>query len=46
MFAELAGKLARAIAATLNQRKIPTPAGAAWHSVTVIRVQKRLRLTQ
>jgi DNA invertase Pin-like site-specific DNA recombinase len=46
MFAELAGKSARAIAATLNERKIPTPAGGAWHSVTVIRVQKRLGLTQ
>jgi DNA invertase Pin-like site-specific DNA recombinase len=42
VFAELAGKSVRAIAAVLNERKIPTPAGGAWHSVTVIRVQKRL----
>jgi hypothetical protein len=35
---------ARAIAAALNERKIPTPAGGSWHSVTVIRVQKRLGL--
>jgi hypothetical protein len=44
IFAELAGTSARAIAAVLNERKIPTPAGGAWHSVTVIRVQKRLGL--
>lgn len=41
---ELAGKSARGIAMTLNERSIPTPAGGAWHSVTVIRVQKRLGL--
>jgi DNA invertase Pin-like site-specific DNA recombinase len=46
IFAELIGKSARAIAAALNERKIPTPAGGAWHSVTVTRVQKRLGLTQ
>src|SRR5450759_1595575 len=44
IFAELAGKSARAIAGILNERAIPTPAGGAWHSVTVIRVQKRLGL--
>jgi hypothetical protein len=44
VFAELAGKSSRAIAEILNDRKIPTPAGGAWHSVTVIRVQKRLGL--
>jgi DNA invertase Pin-like site-specific DNA recombinase len=44
VFDELVGKSARAIAAVLNERKIPTPAGGVWHSVTVIRVQKRLRL--
>jgi DNA invertase Pin-like site-specific DNA recombinase len=42
IFTELAGMSARAIALALNERKIPTPAGGAWHSVTVIRVQKRL----
>jgi DNA invertase Pin-like site-specific DNA recombinase len=42
IFTELAGMSARAIAVALNERKIPTPAGGAWHSVTVIRVQKRL----
>jgi DNA invertase Pin-like site-specific DNA recombinase len=44
VFTELAGMLARAIAVMLNDRKIPTPAGGAWHGVTVIRVQKRLGL--
>jgi DNA invertase Pin-like site-specific DNA recombinase len=39
-FTELAGMSARAIAAALNERKIPTPAGRSWHSVTVIRVQR------
>jgi hypothetical protein len=39
--AELAGMSARAIAAALNERKVPTPAGGEWHSVTVIRVQNR-----
>jgi DNA invertase Pin-like site-specific DNA recombinase len=42
VFAELAGQSARAIAAELNKRGVSTPAGGAWHSVTVIRVQKRL----
>lgn len=42
---ELAGKSARAIAATLNERSVPTPAGKVWHSVTVLRVMKRLGLT-
>jgi DNA invertase Pin-like site-specific DNA recombinase len=46
VFAELAGMSARAIAATLNERKVPTPAGGEWHSVTVIRVQKRLGLAR
>jgi DNA invertase Pin-like site-specific DNA recombinase len=44
VFTELAGKSARAIAVELNERKIPTPTGVAWYSVTVIRVQKRLGL--
>ncbi len=42
VFAELAGKSARAIAAELNARKIPTPAGGRWHAVTVQRVMSRL----
>jgi DNA invertase Pin-like site-specific DNA recombinase len=46
VFAELAEMSARAIAAVLNERKVPTPAGGEWHSVTVIRVQKRLGLTR
>jgi DNA invertase Pin-like site-specific DNA recombinase len=41
---ELAGMSARSIAAELNKRQISTPAGGSWHSVTVIRVQKRLGL--
>jgi DNA invertase Pin-like site-specific DNA recombinase len=44
VFTELAGMSARGIAAVLNERKIPTPTGGSWHSVTVIRVQKRLGL--
>jgi DNA invertase Pin-like site-specific DNA recombinase len=42
VFAELAGLSARKIAAELNARNIATPAGGRWHSVTVIRVQRRL----
>jgi DNA invertase Pin-like site-specific DNA recombinase len=42
VFAELAGKSARAIAAELNARGIATPAGGRWHTVTVQRVQSRL----
>jgi DNA invertase Pin-like site-specific DNA recombinase len=42
VFAELAGKSARAIAAVLNDRNIATPAGGRWHAVTVKRVQSRL----
>jgi DNA invertase Pin-like site-specific DNA recombinase len=41
---ELAGVSARKIAAVLNERKIATPTGGAWHAATVIRVQKRLGL--
>jgi DNA invertase Pin-like site-specific DNA recombinase len=41
---ELAGTSARSIAAELNKRQISTPADGSWHSVTVIRVQKRLGL--
>jgi hypothetical protein len=46
IFAELAGMSARGIAAALNERGVPTPAGGEWHSVTVIRVQKRLGLVR
>jgi DNA invertase Pin-like site-specific DNA recombinase len=45
VFTELAGMSGRAIAVVLNDRKIPTPAGGVWHSVTVLRVQRRLGLT-
>ena len=34
IFAELAGKSHRAIAAELNARQAPTPAGGQWHAVT------------
>jgi DNA invertase Pin-like site-specific DNA recombinase len=34
VFTELAGMSARAIAAELNRREIPTPTGGSWHSVT------------
>jgi Recombinase len=30
------------MAAELNARKIPTPAGGQWHAVTVKRVLERL----
>jgi DNA invertase Pin-like site-specific DNA recombinase len=42
ILAELAGQSARAIAAELNRRGIPTPSGGPWYSTTVIRVQRRL----
>jgi DNA invertase Pin-like site-specific DNA recombinase len=42
IFAELAGKSARAIAAELNERKVPTATGRQWYATTVIRVQRRL----
>jgi DNA invertase Pin-like site-specific DNA recombinase len=42
VFAELAGLSARAIAAELNRRGVPTPNGGPWHSTTVIRVRIRL----
>jgi DNA invertase Pin-like site-specific DNA recombinase len=42
IFTELAGKSARAIAAELNERKVPTPNGGPWYAATVIRVQRRL----
>jgi DNA invertase Pin-like site-specific DNA recombinase len=42
VFVELAGLSHRKIAAELNARKIPTPAGGQWHAVTVKRVLSRL----
>jgi hypothetical protein len=42
ILAELSGLSARAIAAELNKRNAPTPNGGPWHSMTVIRVQRRL----
>jgi DNA invertase Pin-like site-specific DNA recombinase len=42
ILAELNGMSARAIAAQLNLRSIPTPNGGSWYAVTVIRVQRRL----
>ena len=42
IFAELAGMSARKIAATLNERMVPTPNGGPWYAMTVIRVQRRL----
>ena len=42
VFAELAGMSHRKMAAELNARKIPTPAGGQWHAVTVKRVLSRL----
>lgn len=42
LFAELAGLSARAIAAELNKRNVPTPKGGQWAAVTVLRVKARL----
>jgi DNA invertase Pin-like site-specific DNA recombinase len=42
---ELAGMSARAIAAELNARKVPTPNGGPWYATTVIRVQQRLAMS-
>ena len=40
---ELAGLSARAAAAELNARQVPTPTGAPWSAKTVIRTRARLR---
>jgi hypothetical protein len=37
---------ARATAAELNRRKIPTPSGGSWAATQVIRVRERLDLTE
>jgi DNA invertase Pin-like site-specific DNA recombinase len=42
ILAELKDKSARAIAAELNARQVPTPTGSPWSAKTVIRVQRRL----
>jgi DNA invertase Pin-like site-specific DNA recombinase len=42
ILAELEGQSARAIAAELNRRNVPTPNGGPWHAVQVIRVLRRL----
>jgi DNA invertase Pin-like site-specific DNA recombinase len=42
IFAELDGKSAREIARTLNDRGVPTPTGAPWSPVTVLRARARL----
>jgi DNA invertase Pin-like site-specific DNA recombinase len=42
ILAQLAGMSARAIAAQLNVRRVPTPSGVLWSHKTVIRLQHRL----
>jgi DNA invertase Pin-like site-specific DNA recombinase len=42
VFSELAGLSQAKIAAELNTRRIPAPAGGQWHAITVRRVQSRL----
>ena len=42
---ELAGQSANAIAKALNARNVATPTGSPWSAKTVIRVQRRLKLT-
>ncbi len=42
VLAELVGLSDRAVAAELNRRKEPTPAGGQWHAQTVARVKARL----
>ena len=44
VFTELAGLSHRAMAATLNERGIPTAKGRPWSAVTVTRVRERLGL--
>jgi DNA invertase Pin-like site-specific DNA recombinase len=43
VFEELSKLSARAAARTLNDRGIPTPKGAKWSVVTVIRIRERLK---
>jgi hypothetical protein len=42
VFVELAALSANAAAAELNTRGVPTPTGAPWSALTVIRVRARL----
>jgi hypothetical protein len=42
---ELAELSARATAAELDRRRIPTPSGRSWAAIQVIRVRERLELT-
>jgi DNA invertase Pin-like site-specific DNA recombinase len=42
ILAELASLSARATAAELNNRAVPTPTGAPWSAKTVIRVRDRI----
>jgi DNA invertase Pin-like site-specific DNA recombinase len=44
LMSELSSLSARAIAAELNTRGVATPSGARWHTETVLRVQRRLRI--
>jgi hypothetical protein len=43
--AKLEGRSHRQAAAALNKRRIKTPLGGKWHSVTVQRVRARLAAT-
>jgi hypothetical protein len=43
---ELVELSARATAAELNRRRIPTPSGGSWAATQVIRVRERLELTE
>jgi hypothetical protein len=43
---ELAGLSHNALAKELNRRAIPTPTGAEWSAVTVIRLRKRLQVRE
>jgi DNA invertase Pin-like site-specific DNA recombinase len=42
VFNDLSGLSARAIAAELNKRKVPTPTGRQWSAMTVVRIHHRL----
>jgi hypothetical protein len=39
----MSDKSARAVAAELNARKVPTPAGGKWHAMQVLRLRERLQ---
>jgi DNA invertase Pin-like site-specific DNA recombinase len=42
ILAELTGVSANQVAAELNRRKVPTPAGGQWYATQVIRLRQRL----